>query len=98
LGECQECAKLSSRQMVAILKNLKCKIYFWFVKILVGVITWFHVCYFIVLIYSLLFYNVENSKNKEKPLNESVCPNLSGTVFPHIIIYILWSVNLFLWR
>ena len=28
--ECQECAKLSSRQSVATLKNLKCKI-FWFV-------------------------------------------------------------------
>jgi hypothetical protein len=27
-------------------------------------------CYFIVLMSSLLFYNVENSKNKEKPLNE----------------------------
>ena len=32
-------------------------------------------CYFIVLMSSLLFYNVENSTNKEKPLNESVCPN-----------------------
>jgi hypothetical protein len=29
-------------------------------------------CYFIVLMSSLLFYNVENSKNKEIPLNESV--------------------------
>jgi hypothetical protein len=36
------------------------------------VITWFHVCYFIVLMSLLLFYNVENSKNKEKPLNEKV--------------------------
>ena len=32
-------------------------------------------CYFIVLLSSLLFYNVENSTNKEKPLNEKVCPN-----------------------
>ena len=32
------------------------------------VTTWFHMCYFIVLMSSLLFYNVENSKNKEKPL------------------------------
>ena len=30
------------------------------------VTTWFHKCYFIVLMSSLLFYSVENSKNKEK--------------------------------
>ena len=30
--------------------------------------------YFIVVMSSLLFYNVENNKNKEKPLNEWVCP------------------------
>ena len=29
-----------------------------------------HMCYLIVLMSSLLFYNVENSKNEEKPLNE----------------------------
>ena len=36
------------------------------------IVTWnaFNMCYFIVLMSSLLFYNVENSKNKEKPLNE----------------------------
>ena len=34
------------------------------------VTTWFHMCYFIVLTSSLLFYNVENSTNKDKPLNE----------------------------
>ena len=28
------------------------------------VTTWFHMCYFIVLMSSLLFYNVENSKTK----------------------------------
>ena len=39
------------------------------------VTTWFHMCYFIVLMSSLLFYNVENSKNKEKPLNEWLFPN-----------------------
>ena len=32
--------------------------------------TWFPMCYFIVKMSSLLFYNVENSKNEEKPLNE----------------------------
>ena len=40
------------------------------------VTTWFHMCYLIVLMSSLLFYNIENSQNKEKPLNESVCPKL----------------------
>jgi hypothetical protein len=30
----------------------------------------FNMCYFIVLMFSLLFYNVEHFKNKEKPLNE----------------------------
>jgi hypothetical protein len=34
------------------------------------VTTSFHMCYFIVLSSSLLFYNVENSPNKENPLNE----------------------------
>ena len=38
--------------------------------------TLFYMHYFIVLMSSLLFYNVKkNSKNKEKPLNEYVCPN-----------------------
>ena len=31
------------------------------------------------LMSSLLFYNVENSKNKEKPLNEYVSKLLTGT-------------------
>ena len=39
------------------------------------VATWFPMCYFIVVMSSLLFYNIENSKNKEKPLKELVCPN-----------------------
>jgi hypothetical protein len=34
------------------------------------VITGFPMCYFIVFMSSLLLYNVENSKNKEKSLNE----------------------------
>jgi hypothetical protein len=34
------------------------------------VTTWFHMCYFIVLMSSLLFYNVKNSKDKENPWNE----------------------------
>ena len=34
------------------------------------VTTWFHMCYFIVLRSSLVFYNVENSRNKEKHLND----------------------------
>ena len=32
------------------------------------VTTWFHICYFIVLMSSLLFYNVENSKTFRKTL------------------------------
>ena len=62
---CQECAKLSLGQRVATLKNLKYKIYFL-------VSAWFHMCDFIVLMSSLLFYNVENSKDKEKPWNVKV--------------------------
>ena len=34
------------------------------------VTTLYHMCYFIFCDASLLFYNVENSKNKDKPLNE----------------------------
>ena len=56
LRYCQECAKVSSRQRVATLKNL-------FNTFLVP--TCFHMCYFIVLMSSLLFYNVENSKMKK---------------------------------
>ena len=51
------------------LKNLKSQIYFYLLNTFL-VTTYFHMCYYIVLMSSLLFYNVENSKNKEKPLNE----------------------------
>ena len=61
--------KLSSRQRVATLNNLKYKIYFDLVNTFL-VTTLFHMCYVIVLMSSLLFFNVENSKNNEKPLNE----------------------------
>jgi hypothetical protein len=54
---------------MATLKNLKVKIYFDLCNTFL-VTTLCHMCYFIVLMYSLLFYNVENSQNKEKPLNE----------------------------
>ena len=60
LRERQECAKLSSRQRVATLKNLKYKIYFDLFYTFV-VTTWSHMCYFTVVMSSLLFYNVENS-------------------------------------
>ena len=33
-------------------------------------VTCFHICFFIVLMSTLLFYNIENSTNNEKPLNE----------------------------
>ena len=90
LRECQEGAKLSSRKRVATLKNLKSKIYFDLMKTFL-VTTWFHVCYFIVLMSSLLFYNVENSKNKEKPLNEQGCL-LTGTVWFICHIYLIVTV------
>jgi hypothetical protein len=48
---------------VATLKNLKYYMYFdLFHNVLVT--TWFHMCYFIILMSSLLCYNVENSKNE----------------------------------
>ena len=49
------------------------------------VTTWFHTCYFIVLISSVSFYNVENSPNKEKPLNEQVCPNYWMVLYMYCI-------------
>ena len=54
---------------MATLKNLKYEIYFEWINTFL-VTTGFHMCYFIVLMSSLLFYNLENIKNKEKPLNE----------------------------
>ena len=48
------------------LMKLKYKKIFGFVKHSLGS-TWFHMCYFIVLMSSLLFYNVENSKIKKNP-------------------------------
>ena len=69
LRECQECTKLSLRQRMATLKNLKYKLYFYLFNTVL-VTTWFHMCYFIVLMSSLLFYNVENNTNKEQPWNE----------------------------
>ena len=57
-------AKLSSRQKGATLENLKyifiCLTNFWLLR--------FHMCYFIVLMSSLIFYNIENSLKKRKTL------------------------------
>ena len=53
------------RKRVATLTNLKYQIYFNLLNTFC-----FHMCYFIVLMSSLLFYNVENSKHEEKPWNE----------------------------
>ena len=50
------------------LRNLKYKISFDLFNTFL-VTTWFHMCYFFVLMSSLLFYNVESSKNKEKHLH-----------------------------
>jgi hypothetical protein len=68
LRECQECAKLS-RQRVAALKNLKYTFRFFLTRFF----GYLQMCYFIVLISLLLFYNVEHFWNKE-PL-EWGCPN-----------------------
>ena len=76
LRECQECATLSLRQRVATLKNLKCKIYFELFNTFL-VTTWFHMCYSIVLMFSLLFYNVVGVSNL-----------LTGSVY---IIIFVWT-------
>ena len=59
------------KQRVATLKNLKYKIRFDLFNTFL-LFTWFHMCYFIVLMSPLLFYNVENSffKNEEKAWSE----------------------------
>ena len=54
------------------LKNVKYKIDLDLFNTFFCFTTQFHMCYFIVLMSSLLFYNVENNTNKEKPLNEKV--------------------------
>ena len=52
-------------------RNLKYKIYLDLLKTFFFLVTtWVHIGYFIVLLSSLLFDNVENSTNKEKLLNE----------------------------
>ena len=80
LRECQECAKPSSRQRVATLKNLKYKIYFDLFNTFL-VIPWFHVRYFIFLKSLLLFYNVENSKNKEFEFEWFNCRELTWRLY-----------------
>ena len=52
----------------------------WISTVATAVIGLFTVYYYIALESSVLIYNVENNKTKEKPLNEKVCPNLTGTV------------------
>jgi hypothetical protein len=64
---------------VATLKNLKSKIYFFICLTLC--LLHDSMCYFIVVLSSLLFYSVDNSKNKEKPLNESMYKLLTGIVY-----------------
>lgn len=43
--------------------------------------TWYNLFYFIVLMLSFLFCTIENGKNKDKPLNEHMCPNLPKIMF-----------------
>ena len=65
------------------LKNLKNKIYLVLFKTFL-VTTWFYMCYFIVLMLSLLFYNVENSKNNKKLEWVGVLKLLTGSVYQRI--------------
>ena len=90
LTECQECAKLSSRQRVATLKNLKSKIYLDLFNTFL-VTTWFHMCYLIVLMSSLLLYNIENSKIKKNPWM-SRCPNFWLVLYLILNIYISFII------
>ena len=81
LRECQECAKLSSRKRVANwrISNIK---YILICLTLFLVTTWFRVCYFIVLMSSLLLYNVENSKKLRETFEwVGVLKLLTGSVF-----------------
>ena len=87
-----KCAKLSSRQMVATLKNLKYKIHFDLFSTF-SVTTWFYMCYFIVLMSSLLFYDVEISKNKL----EIVGPNLTGTIYNLYIYIFIYTLYIYIY-
>ena len=88
LRQCQECAKLSSRPIWRI-ANIKyiliCLTLFWLLHDSMG--------YFIVLVSSLIFHNLENSKKLEKLLNEKVCPNF-WLVLYITVFYIGWSSTL----
>jgi hypothetical protein len=57
------------------------------------VTTLFHMCYFIVLMSSLLFYNVEHSKvkNKEKPFECVVSKRVTGSVCEREGVWGLWD-------
>ena len=72
-------------QSVATLKNLK---YIYICLKLLWVTTWLHMCYFIVFMSSLLFYNVEH--NKENPWM-SRCVQ-TGTVHTHTHIQCIQKV------
>ena len=63
LREFQECAKLAWKQKVATLKNLKYKTYSGLFNTVLFT-TQFHMCSLIVVMSSVLIYNVENNKNK----------------------------------
>ena len=89
LRECQECAKLSSRQSMATLNNLKYKIHFDLFNTFL-VTTWFHMCYFIVLMSSLLFYNLENSKIKNNTWMSSWVQTCDWyCIYIYIYLYII---------
>ena len=49
--------------------------------------TWFHLCYFKVLIFSLLFYNVENSKQTKTCEWVGVSKLLTGSIYIYISLW-----------
>jgi hypothetical protein len=77
LRECQECQSCHQGKwwLLWSISNIK----YILICLTLLVTTGFHMCYFIVLLSSLLFYNVENSTSKEKPLNVSKL--LTDTVY-----------------
>ena len=62
------------------------------------ILIWFHICYFIVLMFSLLFYNVENSTNKNPWMSRCVqtlhwyCTYTQSRVLP-LLLYTYLQTN-----
>ena len=79
-------AALSTKQRLATVRILKYETCFELFHTFLFT-TCFHVCSFIVLMPSVRIYNVNSHENKEKTLNEKVCPNFWLVVY----VYVHWS-------